>query len=132
MTTPIPAPSAMRLLGPAAKAPRPPFGLGAWTETAEALAVVLDVHDLPASATAQVGAVARQLPRASELAPGTLVVVLGDSMPAGGLFARLRRPAHVARALRCTALLARGFVDVGGGVDPKSGQDLAWATATSC
>jgi uncharacterized protein with von Willebrand factor type A (vWA) domain len=117
------------------RAPRVPFGLKGWTDAADAIAVVLDVpREWPASGLGDLATVARQVPDASTLAPGALVVVLGDAAASDGLLARLKRPARVARALRASALLARGFRHIGGGVDAASGHDLAWGwvSPTQC
>jgi hypothetical protein len=38
----------------------------------------------------------------------------------------LRKRREVHPAVRCTALLARGFRNVGAGVDPKTGEKIAW------
>jgi hypothetical protein len=69
------------------------------------------------------------LPDPAELPPGTMVVVLGEIAAARSLarsvlavFGRVR---SVSRALRCTALVARGYVDVGAGED-ETRADLAW------
>jgi hypothetical protein len=109
----------MRLVG--APRAKPPFGLKEWTEEANAFAVALG------ASSEDVASIARQIPAASSVAPGTLVVVLGEAAPGDGLFARFRGATKIARARRGSALLARGWVRVGGGVDPVSGSDLAWA-----
>lgn len=70
------------------------------------------------------------LPLLPELAAvrGALVVVAPGA--ALGLFARMFRPrAPLARAVRGSALLLRGYQAIGGGVDPVSGLDLAWGEA---
>lgn len=122
----------MRLVARAGRAPRPPFGLKAWTDAADAIAVELELpNDWPASGLGDLGAVARQLPAAADLAPGTLVVVLGDAAASDGIFARFRRPTRAARAVRGSALLTRGYVAIGGGIDPVSGLDLSWGRAPS-
>jgi hypothetical protein len=71
-----------------------------------------------------------QVPEAASLPPGTLVVVLGTDAGAG-LFGRLfqGRRAVVARAVRGSALLARGYTRLGGGVDATSRLDLVWGFA---
>lgn len=80
-----------------------------------------------------VAAVMASLPDPSALPPGTLVVVPGEIAAksrslARSVFAAFVRPKNVARVHRCSALVARGFVDVGGGLD-ESGADLAWGYA---
>jgi hypothetical protein len=73
-------------------------------------------------------AVARELPDPSSLAAGTRVYVLGRATRGAGFLARLRGRVQVARVVRCTALLARGYVGIGAGVDESRG-DLAWGEA---
>jgi hypothetical protein len=75
-----------------------------------------------------VASVLAQVPSASTLEPRTPIVVFGVAVRGGGALRRLfgGGSAHVARAARCTALVARGYVDVGGGVDAVTGADLAW------
>lgn len=76
-------------------------------------------HDAPA-------AVAQALPDPVTL-PG-VTIVLAPSR--ARLFERLvGREVHVSRSVRGSALLLRGYVDVGGGRDPSSGLDLCWAVA---
>jgi hypothetical protein len=60
---------------------------------------------------------------------GTLVLLLPELARRPGLLGRLARPEAVPLAIRCTALLARGFTNVGGGVEPTSGLELAWGIA---
>jgi hypothetical protein len=73
-----------------------------------------------------VAGVAAQLPGASSLPGGTRVFVLGAAASSGP-FAWLpfTRGVPVTKASRCSALLARGYVDIGAGTD----DDLAWGTA---
>ena len=78
----------------------------------EAATVTLDVTDVdPGDASA----LARQIPEASTLAPRTKVTVLATATRRGGLLRRLLGDARVpvTRATRCTALLVRGYVDIG-------------------
>jgi hypothetical protein len=75
---------------------------------------------------------AAELPDPGSLAPGTLVLV-GDGSVARetGLLGRVmrrRRERPVPRSIRCTALLARGYARIGGGVD-EHGIDWAWGYA---
>jgi hypothetical protein len=128
MASTLPRPRSIRLSPPAngARAPAPPFGLRAWTEDASAQAVAVQL-DLPGDY--DIADVARQVPDPDGFGARTLVVVLGEAAGGGSrLLSRLfggRRP-RVERAVRASALLARGYVDLGGGVDDGSGQDLAW------
>lgn len=56
-------------------------------------------------------------------------IVVGPLAAEGGFFARvLGREKHVARAVRGSALLLRGYRAIGGGVDPNSELDLCWAS----
>ncbi|MDP9149447.1 MAG: hypothetical protein M3O36_05845 [Myxococcota bacterium] len=126
----MPRPTALRLVTRATDAatPKPLFGLPAWSAEAEAIAVLLDGD---AATGLDVSAIAAQIPHARESPPGTTVVVLGPA-------AKDRRPLRrwlgprekvASRAARCTALLARGYVDLGAGADPTSGVDMAWGSA---
>jgi hypothetical protein len=60
-------------------------------------------------------ALARQLPPANSLSPRTRVVVPSAATRKDGVLRRLLGPRAVAvsRAARCTALLVRGYVDLG-------------------
>jgi hypothetical protein len=74
------------------------------------------------------------LPDPSELPPGTLVVVPGELAGSRSLaqsvLAALGRRKPIARALRCSALVARGYVDVGAGAPQDEVRaDLAWGYA---
>lgn len=58
------------------------------------------------------------------------LIVVGPTVAERGFFARvLGRETRVRRAVRGSALLLRGYRDVGGGLDPASGLDLCWATS---
>ena len=61
------------------------------------------------------GAVAGQIPRARDVAPGTRVVVLATATRRGGVLRRLLGAGKVPvpRSTGCTALLARGYVAIG-------------------
>jgi hypothetical protein len=123
-----PHPSAIRLLtrAPGGNAPKPPFGLAAWSPTAEAVAVLLDAPDGDPHGIAKV---AEQVPLASTLPSGTSVVVLGRARSRRRLWRLLGRTVPISRAARCSALLVRGYVDIGAGVDEATGSDLAWGSA---
>lgn len=120
-----PSPKALRLVRRAAGATPPvPFGLRAWSDDPGAdVAVVVDANDARA--------IASEIPPARELPEGALVVVLDASEAARGFFAKLtkKKLAPVERATRGSALLARGYVRLGGGVDDATGLDLAWGYA---
>jgi hypothetical protein len=123
-----PRPAALRLVtrARAGKLPKPPLGLRAWSPDAEALALLLDEQRGDPRALAEVAA---QLPRASSLAPGTLVVILGTAANERPFWRLFARGAEVSRAARCSALVARGYVDVGAGLDEATGADLAWGAS---
>jgi hypothetical protein len=122
-----PNPSALRLKTRArtAEAPAPPFGLRFWSPNAAATAILLDATDGDLD---DVAAVSFQIPPATALAPATPLVVLGATAGARGVWRRLfgGGSTAVARALRCSALLVRGYVDIGAGLDRTTGGDLAW------
>jgi hypothetical protein len=123
---PRPRPESVRLVTRArqAKAPAPPFGLGRWTDDGAAVVLMLDASggDL-----AGVQSIAAQVPDPSGFPRRTLVVLLGEASRGGGAWRRLVRMSTtpVSRADRCGALLVRGYVDVGAGVD-QGATDLAW------
>jgi hypothetical protein len=90
----------------------------------------------PADGIGPVATLVAQLPDPAELPAGSVLVVRQMQKPRGGLrglidhavaLVRRRRKAHV--AVRCTALLARGYRDIGSSTDPKTGEELAWGLA---
>jgi hypothetical protein len=123
----VPRPDGLRLQTRArsGKMPRPPFGLRAWSDEAAAIAVVLDASLCDIEDAAEV---ATQIPDPATLDPGARVFVLGAASRGAGLLRRILGTASVPRAVRCTALLARGYVSIGAGVDEVSGADVAWGT----
>jgi|HubBroStandDraft_3_1064219.scaffolds.fasta_scaffold400161_1 hypothetical protein len=122
-----PLPLELRLITPTpgTKRPPPPFGLRFWNSDAQATALLLDARH---QKRMDVAAVVAQVPRASTLGPRTPMVIFGAADCGGGALRRLFGGAsvNVPRAARCTALVARGYVDVGGGADAVTGADLAW------
>src|SRR5258706_15956546 len=87
----------------------------------------------PVDGFGPVAAILPQLPDPSELAAGALVVVRDAGKPPQGLrrLARSvrslwRKEPRAHAAVRCTALLARGYRDVGARVDPRTGEALVW------
>ena len=118
----------LHLIGPGAENARgrvaAPLG-AAFDAGAAAYAVALGPADI-----ASVEAVARALPDPAELPDGTLLVVLPHVADppslASRLLAALGRGRTVSRALRSTALVARGYVRVAAGVDRESRSDLVW------
>jgi hypothetical protein len=102
-------------------APVPPLGIRAWDPGASAMAVWLDATK---SDLATVAEVAEQIPDAQGLPERTPIVVLGTAARAPSGWRRLLgvQRVPVAHELRCSALLVRGYVDIGGDADA----DLAW------
>jgi hypothetical protein len=126
-----PHPTAIRLATRASGGPlpAPPFGLRVWTNDAAAIAVwidatIADVRDP--------GEIALQLPDPALVAPGTTVVVLGVAARRQRDWRRFlpARQVAVTRQTRCEALLARGYVDIGGASLTAAGGDLAWGFAS--
>jgi hypothetical protein len=74
--------------------------------------------------------VAPQVPAASTLAPGTRVFVLGQAMRQRRGIGRWLGPGAqaVTRAVRCAALVARGYASVSALTD-ASGADLVYGDA---
>ncbi len=109
--------------------PKAPFGLASWSDDAEAIAVLLEGSTATLDDT---GAVAAQIPNARTRPHASAVVVLGTAAASGSRLRRFLLPTasvRVARAPRCSALLARGYVDIGAGTDDHSGADLVWGFA---
>jgi hypothetical protein len=82
-----------------------------------------------------IAAVAAQLPDPQDLAGGSLVLVHETCRRERGIrrvlafvaFWKRRRRAHA--AVRCAALLARGYIDIGAALDPRTGEPLVWGFA---
>jgi hypothetical protein len=123
-----PSPRSARLLeGPAkGRPPSPPFGIAAWTADGEAAVIQLDATESDLSSAE---AVAAQLPDAASLPARTLVVLLGNAGGAGGVWRRIlfMKDAKIPRAPRASALLMRGYVEIGAAKDAASSHDLVWA-----
>jgi hypothetical protein len=82
---------------------------------------------------ARVESIMAALPDPTSLGAGTVVIVPGDIASPSRSLARsvlavFGRAKTVSRAHRCSALVARGYVDVGAGED-ESRADLAWGYA---
>ena len=119
---------------PQPKASRPAVGVRARSAAtplrpaALASAKVIALSETDAGTLAGVIAA---LPDPAALAPGTLVVLRGD--PAGGrslaqsVLAVFGRTKPIPRTRRCTALVARGYVEVGAAESDDG--DLAWGQA---
>jgi hypothetical protein len=127
----IPVPAGLRLVTLAAPSlrPKPPFGLRAWQDSADAAAVVLETE----GEAVDVDAVAAQLPPVAALPAGTCVFVLGAALrkprrwPGWG-----SRTVPVPRTVRCAALLALGYWRIGAAVDAISRADVAWGFSSPC
>ena len=80
------------------------------------LTVCLDASDADVG---EAGAVAGLIPLARTLTPRTRVMVLPIATRRVGVLRRLlgQRRVPVPRSVRCTALLVRGYVDIGAGAD---------------
>jgi hypothetical protein len=66
------------------------------------------------------------LPPPEQYEPGAWVGLLAEPPPPASGWRRLLGPRRsVHRAVRCAALLARGYEEVGAGVDAE-GRDVAW------
>jgi hypothetical protein len=132
---PSPLPKTLRLVCARplrSRHPRVPFGLPPWTEaTGGGVGVLLDLPaDWPATGFGDTGLIAAQIPDRASLAPGQLVVILPRGAPKSAWVGRLLGArAWAAGAVRGSALLARGYVAIGGGVDPSSKMDLVWGYA---
>jgi hypothetical protein len=131
----ISRPVALRLVTRAQRFPAVtlPFGIRAWSADAHAVAVLLeaeadDLNEIE---------VASQVPQARGLAPATAVFILGTATRAPSraswLSSLLRSSTvSVARAPRCGALLMRGYVALGAGIEESSGADLVWGLSSLC
>jgi hypothetical protein len=93
--------------------------------------VLLDLpQPWPATGFGDVSVVASQLPDPASLTPGQLVVVLPRGAPKGPWLGRLLgATGWAAGAVRGSAMLARGYVGIGAGMDPKTRMDLVWGYA---
>ncbi|MBX3230233.1 MAG: hypothetical protein KIT84_24625 [Labilithrix sp.] len=121
---------------PAPKASRPAVGVRARTAATPLSAADIDSARLvvlsEADASSLESAVAA-LPDPDELDPGSLVVIPAQveepKSLARSVLAVFGRAKTVARTRRCTALVARGYVEVGAAVSDDG--DLAWGRAPS-
>jgi hypothetical protein len=82
----------------------------------------------PKDGLGPIATVIAQLPDPASLPKGSLVVVHGSGRTRPNAVVRwlLPKRREVHAAVRCTALLARGYRNVGAAVDPKAGEKLAW------
>ena len=122
---------------PTPRASRPGTGRGEAALRARTAARALSAEQRAAATTialrdedaSSVAAIMAKLPDPGSLPGGALVVVPGEIASAGRSLARsvlavFGRTKTVARARRCSALVARGYVDVG------AAEDLAWGYAS--
>jgi hypothetical protein len=134
----IARPESIRLLTRARAAvtlPLPPFGIPSWSdEPTAAVAVWLEVATNAEGG--DLASMAAQIPRAETLRANTTVVVLPTAIrPDRGWLRVFGERAlllrNVPRALRCTALLVRGYVDIE--AEPEAaghrGEPLVWGRA---
>jgi hypothetical protein len=125
----LPSPSSLRLLFRGTRPSlKPPFGLAAWSDDEAADIVVALEHAKVGGDTGEplAGEILPQLPVCETLRRGALVIVLADVGASSGFLRFLVPRAKVSRAARAAALLAAGYVQLGGGLEPKSGHDLVW------
>jgi hypothetical protein len=83
----------------------------------------------PADGFGPIAVLAAQLRDPRELAAGSLVFVHERPRRArglGGLLALGKSRGRAHAAVRCTALLVRGYADIGAADDPRSGERLVW------
>lgn len=127
---PVPRPRASRSSVTSKAAPRTAERAPSRAQREQARFIKLAEADITS-----VAAIVRRLPAASDLAPGTLVILRGDVEHAPSLarsvLAVFGRKRTTPRSLRCTALVASGFVDVGAAWEDEEGVDLAWGYAPS-
>ncbi|MCU0656154.1 MAG: hypothetical protein MUF64_13150 [Polyangiaceae bacterium] len=82
--------------------------------------------DWPADGLGPLAVLTAQIPAADSVPRGSWIAIRPAQAPARGLLARwFRKPGGAHLALRCTALLARGYELVGAGLDPQ-GHEVAW------
>jgi hypothetical protein len=89
----------------------------------------------PADGLGPVAVIVAQLPDPADLRAGALVLVReSGARPKGfrGLLASLKalftKPPKAHPAVRCTALLARGYIEISSAPNRRNGEDLVWAT----
>jgi hypothetical protein len=117
---PSPLPRSMRFVGPEGRNVPVPFGLKL-TSDGEAWLVAL-------SKAGSVADAASELPPPRALERGALIVVLPEAQQRG-LLALFSSGRPASRTIRASALLARGYVDLGAGIDPHTKLDLVWGRA---
>jgi hypothetical protein len=90
----------------------------------------------PVDGLGAVAVLVAQLPDPAELPAGSLLIVRATQKPRPGLRrwldaakALIRKPRKAHPAVRCTALLARGYREIGCCTDPKTGEEVVWGLA---
>ena len=119
---------------PQPKASRPAVGIrakSASTPLSPAAFETARVIEISESDAGSLATVIAALPDPAALDPGTLVVIparmAGAKSLGRSLLAVFGRAKTVARTRRCTALVARGYIDVGAAEGDDG--DLAWGRA---
>jgi len=90
----------------------------------------------PADGLGAVAILVAQLPDPAELPAGSLLIVRQMQRPRAGIRrwldrvrALVQKPRTAHAAVRCTALLARGYRDISCATDPKTGEEVVWGLA---
>jgi len=116
--------------------PRVPLGLSSWSDDSAVPAMAIELAPLSGSVFLDLTKqIADALPAPETLPQGALVVLLGETSAPSGLVARflqsLRRSEPIARSVRASALLARGYTRIGAARDEASAHDLVWGFTAS-
>ena len=92
----------------------------------------------PRDGLGPVAVIVAQLPDPAALEPGALVMVReSGAKPKGlrgllfGLKCVFAKPPQVHPAVRCTAMLARGYGEISSAPDKKTGEKLVWGVVRS-
>jgi hypothetical protein len=126
MTPPRPAAIRLTTQAQGAPLPSPPAGVPGWTSDAAAVAVLLDATEADVR---DVATVASQLPDPSSVEPGAPVFVFASAVrvPLGWRRLLGARRVPVPLAVRCGALLVRGYVEIG--TSPAGPGEVTWGHA---
>lgn len=85
--------------------------------------------DWPADGMGPLAVLVAQIPASSAVPRGAWVAVRASRASSTRFFSWwFRKPAGAHLALRCTALLAKGYERIGGGLDAQ-GAEIAWGRA---
>jgi hypothetical protein len=92
----------------------------------------------PADGLGPIAVIVGQLPDPGDLRKGAVVVVRHGGPPPRGIRRLVRtiasvwnRPRRAHPAVRCSALLARGYRDISAAADPRTGEELVWGIAST-